>query len=546
MVRQRALLWTIVIMGLTALACNAFAGPVEPALQPPDATAERQPNNDTAAPAPTVTLPAASDANSPTTGASVTVLVDLNVRSGPGVEYDRIGFLLEGESAPILGSNAAGSWWQIVCPANVDNPACWVSAGEQYSRATDTDAVPVVEAPPTPTPRPPDLPENSGVLAYINNGRLFATTLDLSSDPPTADAPRQLSDLPNVQQIALAPDGRRVAFIAGTYPDNHLHVINIDGQGQKTLVTSADLAREGDAEQGVAVLLDQMAWQPNGRGLAFTTALINLVGPGAGSQQDLWLVDLDGNREELLPPGAGGGQLAFVSDGSLLVSGSEQIARVDLADGTAVATIRFPLINTASEYIYFPPVQITAGDTGYVAVPDADPWQPGSGATLWRIPPDGPAFEIGTLPGNILFAPVQWRADGTQLGYVRQLMDADNPAPELVIANGNGQDAAVVSDAAQIRFFGWNPAGDALLYAAQGVLAVQQANAAPLQFALAQGQIVSDGQWLTDGGFVTAVGFPNDNTWELRSGSTGGSLLPLATLASGTADVVFDVWTGGE
>lgn len=544
MIRERILLWTILILALVALACNAFAGAVEPALPQPQATAVAPEANDgvspaTAAPVATATLSGDASLDS---GAAVTVLVDLNVRSGPGVEYDRVGFLLAGATAPILGNSVAGDWWQIECPADVTGSTCWISAGEQFSRATNAADVPVVEVPPTPTARPPDLPENTAVLAYVDGGRLFGTLLDLTVRPPVAGAPRQLVDEASVQRIAISPDGRRVAFVAGTFRANSLNLVNMDGGGLQTLVATEDLAREGDTGRGVVVLVDQIAWQPDGLGLAFTTAEASLSGPGFGSQQDLWTVDLDGTAVELLPAGQGGGALVFLPDGRVLASAQDQILRVDLTGPTREALIRFTPINTASEYIYFPQVQVAQGGTAFVAIPDSDPWQPGSGAALWQVPAVGPAVEMGRLAGNILFSPVRWSDDGARLGYVQQLMDPANPASQLIIADGSGQNPAVVSDAPQLRFFGWNPAGDALLYTGQGFLMLDSPAAAPLQFTLAQGQIVDSARWITADSFVTAVGFPDNSTWELRGGTRDDSSTLLATLSSGTPGVTFDVW----
>jgi uncharacterized protein YraI len=116
----------------------------------------------TPGPSGTPTLPAKvqDDAREPPTatptgapaGASVTLDVDLNVRTGPGTNYERIGWLAAGTTTSIIGRNANGTWWQIPYPDARDGIA-WISAG--YGAARDTQSVPVVEAPPTPTPSAP-------------------------------------------------------------------------------------------------------------------------------------------------------------------------------------------------------------------------------------------------------------------------------------------------------------------------------------------------------------------------------------------------------
>ncbi|GAB4528399.1 MAG: hypothetical protein Kow0063_04580 [Anaerolineae bacterium] len=85
-------------------------------------------------------------------GPSVTVEVNLNVRTGPGTNYERIGTLPEGTTVEIIGRVANSTWWQIPYADGPDGKG-WISAG--YGTATNTESVPVVEAPPPPSPAPP-------------------------------------------------------------------------------------------------------------------------------------------------------------------------------------------------------------------------------------------------------------------------------------------------------------------------------------------------------------------------------------------------------
>ncbi len=75
----------------------------------------------------------------------------VRVRSGPGTSFARIGQLWPGETAPVLGKNDDGSWWQIEF-AEADDGQGWVSA-EFVTFVGDPDSVPVVgEVVRTPTP----------------------------------------------------------------------------------------------------------------------------------------------------------------------------------------------------------------------------------------------------------------------------------------------------------------------------------------------------------------------------------------------------------
>jgi hypothetical protein len=72
----------------------------------------------------------------------------INVRSGPGTDYPRIGVLLNREEAPALGRTPAGDWVQIIYQG-VDAGVAWVYA--PLVRIAGGE-LPIVEPPPTPTP----------------------------------------------------------------------------------------------------------------------------------------------------------------------------------------------------------------------------------------------------------------------------------------------------------------------------------------------------------------------------------------------------------
>ena len=85
----------------------------------------------------------------------VSVTMDTNCRSGPGKVYDMIGALPVGKSAEVVGRDAYNQYWII---QNPNNPGtCWLWG--QYATVTgDTSQLPVIAAPPTPTPLPTHKP----------------------------------------------------------------------------------------------------------------------------------------------------------------------------------------------------------------------------------------------------------------------------------------------------------------------------------------------------------------------------------------------------
>ncbi|MCB0211210.1 MAG: SH3 domain-containing protein, partial [Anaerolineae bacterium] len=108
-------------------------------------------------PEPTATPP-------PPSVAQLTVNTDLNVRSGPGVQYDIIGVLLYGQSVEITGRNADGTWWQILYPSARSDYG-WVSA--QFATAENIENVPIVTAPPAPTVAPTPQPTATPVPGIV-------------------------------------------------------------------------------------------------------------------------------------------------------------------------------------------------------------------------------------------------------------------------------------------------------------------------------------------------------------------------------------------
>lgn len=80
----------------------------------------------------------------------------VNLRSGPGTNYDKVGALPQGQSLDIVGRNEDSSWWQV----STVNGLAWIAASVTAAENTDA-SIPVVSAPPppaTPTPAAPPTP----------------------------------------------------------------------------------------------------------------------------------------------------------------------------------------------------------------------------------------------------------------------------------------------------------------------------------------------------------------------------------------------------
>jgi hypothetical protein len=82
---------------------------------------------------------------------SVTAATDLNVRAGPGTNYQSVGKMAKGSTAQVTGRIADGTWWQIV----LGGVQGWVAAS--YTTPSCVEKVPVV-GPPAPPPTPTSVP----------------------------------------------------------------------------------------------------------------------------------------------------------------------------------------------------------------------------------------------------------------------------------------------------------------------------------------------------------------------------------------------------
>ena len=135
--------------------------------------------------------------------ATITVKIgenpDINVRAGPGVDYERIGILLAGQQVPALGRSAGGDWVQISFPEGPQGLG-WV-----YTYLVEVNGeLPVVIPPATPTPF--TTPTIDPTLAAQFIIEPTATALPTFTPPPplviptlqAPDAPRNQASNPLV------------------------------------------------------------------------------------------------------------------------------------------------------------------------------------------------------------------------------------------------------------------------------------------------------------------------------------------------------------
>jgi uncharacterized protein YgiM (DUF1202 family) len=80
-------------------------------------------------PAPTPTTPAAPTPAAEPTSTPVPMAIvtadALNLRAGPGTEYDRLGLVRLDDELRVVGRNEAGDWIAVVAPGGIN---AWVAA----------------------------------------------------------------------------------------------------------------------------------------------------------------------------------------------------------------------------------------------------------------------------------------------------------------------------------------------------------------------------------------------------------------------------------
>lgn len=83
-------------------------------------------------------------------------LVNSNCRAGPNSIYDIVDYLLADGQSPIVGRDAGWFWWAV--ERINSSGTCWV-ANNLTDEIGDTSQVPILPAPPTPTPMDSEAPK---------------------------------------------------------------------------------------------------------------------------------------------------------------------------------------------------------------------------------------------------------------------------------------------------------------------------------------------------------------------------------------------------
>ncbi|MGO9438837.1 MAG: prolyl oligopeptidase family serine peptidase [Terracidiphilus sp.] len=245
----------------------------------------------------------------------------------------------------------------------------------------------------------------------------------------------------NVSQVAVSPDGKRLAWIEGMRDGGEIRVAQLDDLKKNTPVTVASKPDAGCLEK-------EIAWAPDSKALAFFS---DCAAPG--DQADLYLSPLDGTAARRLTQLKGyESSLAFSPDGTMIaflyVEGATRPAGALAAmkppagvigeDGVEIQRVAFVAANASA------PVAPTPATPANLHVYEFD-WAPDSrglayiaadppGENNWWVaklytqvlagrakPILDPANTEGLLHGMQIAVP-RWSPDGKVIAFIGGLM----------------------------------------------------------------------------------------------------------------------------
>ena len=405
-------------------------------------------------------------------------------------------------------------------------------------------------ATPTLTPTPPPDPGETSQLVYAENDGLFVATLELVDGEWQVGETEQLTDGDGITSIKISPDGQKVAFLQLLIgSNNELFVVNMDGTGLESVANSGDLSQEpvpgADPENSRRIVGD-FQWLSGSQRLAFNTQTIGTVGPGLQLNEDLYVVDLDGDVVLEHAPGTVGGTFDISNENQLVMATTTEVIRMELDGSNRQELITFPAVPTYSEYAYYPePRWLPQGNNAFVTISGPDPIFEDQIATYWQIPTTGSAEELNTVDGNLLMDRIYPSPQGNRTAYVRILSDPTNPPQDLMVGNGQaGNLQTYGASAPQLVFYGWSADGESFLYRSQDESSifryhVGRIGQAPLTTELPASQIAINATWVTNATFIVAIG--SGNNWQINSANLEGDEQLLVNISAGV--VAFDVWS---
>jgi hypothetical protein len=103
-----------------------------------------------------------------TSVAYILALQGMEMRSGPGFDYDPVGVVFETQTAQVTGQSQDGQWWRVLCPDSTVGD-CWLPADTAFAYPTDAPSLEAM------LPDPATLEKASETAVPSPDGRWLAT-----------------------------------------------------------------------------------------------------------------------------------------------------------------------------------------------------------------------------------------------------------------------------------------------------------------------------------------------------------------------------------
>jgi hypothetical protein len=390
------------------------------------------------------------------------------------------------------------------------------------------------ETPDPPTATPTNTPEPQPLrVAYIDNDNLQLWTEGAGSV--------MLYTGEKVDDLIISDDGQVIVFktIDTNWIPQGLYRINSDGTNLIQLMTGAEFAALNTDPNALSADIYSMAFVPGSYDLTFNTKLI-FEGPGLIIQDDIMQVDTNTGLVTVLFTPSEPCNFYYSPDGTQIALSDHNSISLINADGTNLRpdVLSFPMVNTASEYLLYPP-PTWAPDSTYlrVVIPSPEPWGPGAFMTVYHIPTDGSAAaSIGVFSGLPIFSfqGGMISPDMQTLVYHTQFGPPTDNLYELHLVNLAGGVDTVYATGPQ-TMMGWGPDSEHFVYGRSG----EPTLLGRIGFgsmALTDVVTVNSVAWVDSTRFVfTAY---NAGAWQIRLGSLGA---PSSLIAAPTGNfIVFD------
>ncbi len=348
----------------------------------------------------------------------------------------------------------------------------------------------------------------------------------------------QLTHSGKAEQALISDDGAAIAYTRRDNLDGPAEIwaVNPDGTNDRVLLTAAQLNALHPLNGMKFNDLANLAFVPRTRRLAYNTRGV-AEGPGLAKYDDLNLIDVDSGTQTSLLPAGSGGDFTFSPDGARVAIMHATNVNLADADGTHLQTnlISFPLINTASEYLYYPKVVwATDGGAFVVVIPSQEPFTPPTSGSLWKVTSGGAAANLGTIIGDFFRTTGGYPLQSPDLAYVAFTRHTSTPnVHDLYIAHTDGSGETKLATGT-ITWQGWAPDGQHYLFTQGSPLMLMLGSMGGAPIPVGPG---TNPRWLDASRFVYVSG--GSGTWTLELGALGNPPQALASVAGNVAS--FDV-----